>query len=62
MNERILVVVNKNSNQQKVELTLPEMYKVNKAKDLISGKEIEIKNNKILFNVNGIGYLILNLE
>jgi cyclomaltodextrinase / maltogenic alpha-amylase / neopullulanase len=62
MNERILVVVNKNSNQQKVELTLPGMYKVNKAKDIVSGNEFEVKNNKLEINVEGIGYLIINLD
>lgn len=62
MNERIIVVVNKNSNQQKIEFTLPGIYKVSKAKDLVNSKEFEITNNKLVINVNGIGYLILKLE
>jgi len=62
MNERILVVANKNSNNQNVSYTLPTMYKVSKAKDLVSGKEFDIKNNKLNIRVNGIGYLILKLE
>lgn len=62
MHERILTIVNKNSNQQKIVLTIPEMYKVNKVKDLVNGKEFEIKNNKIEINVEGISYLILNLD
>lgn len=62
MNERIIVVVNKNSNQQKIELTLPGIYKVSKAKDLVNSNEFEIKNNKLVINVNRIGYLILKLE
>ena len=62
MNERILVVVNKNYDQQKVEFTLPGMYKVIKANDLVSGKEFEIKNNKLDVNIGGIEYLILKLE
>ena len=48
MNERILTIVNKNSNQQKIEFTLPGMYKITKAKDLVSGKEFDVKDNKIV--------------
>ncbi len=62
MNERILTIVNKNSNQQKVELILPEIYGVRKSKDLISGKEFEMKNNKLNANIDGTKYLILKLE
>ncbi|MBK7629269.1 MAG: alpha-glucosidase C-terminal domain-containing protein [Ignavibacteriales bacterium] len=62
MNERILTIINKNSNQQKVELTLPVMYKVNKAKDLVSGKDLVVKNNQILLTSDGTKYLILELE
>jgi glycosidase len=62
MNERILIVVNKNSNQQKFEFTLPGMYKVIKANDLVSGKEFEIKNNKLDVNIDGIEYLVLQIK
>ncbi|HEX7358358.1 MAG TPA: alpha-glucosidase C-terminal domain-containing protein, partial [Ignavibacteriaceae bacterium] len=62
MNERILTVINKNSGEQKLDFTLPAVYKVNKAKDLISGKEFNLINNKILLDVSGIKYLILKLE
>ena len=62
MNERILTVINKNSNEQKLEFTLPGMYKVNKAKDLVSGNEFEVKNNKIVLDVDGTKYVILILE
>jgi glycosidase len=62
MNERILVVVNKSSNQTKVEYTLPGMYKVIKANDLVSGKEFEIKNNKLDVNIGGIEYLVLQIK
>jgi glycosidase len=62
MNERVLIIVNKNLNQQKVEFTLPGMYKINKAKDLVSGKEYTVKDNKIVLDVDGSKYLILVLE
>jgi len=62
MNERILTVINKNPNEQKLEFVLPGMYKVSKAKDLVSGKEFGVKNNKLSLDVDGIKYLILKLE
>ena len=62
MNERILTVVNKKNNAQNLEFTLPAMYKVSKAKDLISGKDSEVKNHKLSLDVNGIGYLVIKLE
>ncbi|OQA68800.1 MAG: hypothetical protein B6D44_09680 [Ignavibacteriales bacterium UTCHB2] len=62
MNERILTVVNKNSKEQKVNYDLPAMYKLMIAKDLITGKEFEIKNNKLSLNIPGIKSLILLLE
>jgi glycosidase len=62
MNERILTVINKNPNQQNLEFTLPGMYKAKNAKDLVTGKEFEVKNNKISINVNGVGYLIIKVE
>lgn len=62
MNERILTIVNKNSGEQKVNYDLPAMYKLMIAKDLITGKEFEIKNNKLDITVKGTGYLVLKLE
>ena len=62
MNERILILINKNSNQQKVEFILPGFYKYSKATDLVSGKEYGVKNNKLDPSVDGLGFLILNLE
>jgi glycosidase len=62
MNERILTVINKNVNQQKVEFTLPGFYKHSKATDLVNGKVFEVKNNKLDISVGGLGFLILNLE
>lgn len=62
MNERILTIVNKNSKEQKVNYDLPAMYKLMIAKDLITVKEFEIKNNKLDITVKGTGYLVLKLE
>jgi len=62
MNERILTIVNKSPNQQNLEYILPGAYKINKVKDLITGKEFYTINDKLKVEVGGIGYLILKLE
>jgi hypothetical protein len=62
MNERILTVINKNPDQQTVELTLPAIYKVTKAINLVDGKNFEIKNNKLDINIGGIEYMVLQIK
>ena len=62
MNERILAVVNKNSEQQNLEYILPEGYKINRAKDLVSGEDFYVVNDKLKIDVERTGYLILKLE
>ncbi len=56
MNERILVVLNKNENTQQVELQLPAVYKIRSASDLISKEKVKVENGKISINVKGVGY------
>ena len=62
MNERILSVINKSQNDQIIDIQLPAVYKLTKAKDLITGKEYEIKSGKLAVNVNPTGYLVLKVE
>ena len=62
MNERVLIIVNKNSNQQNVEFTLPGMYKITKAKNLVDGKEFSVNDNSIKLDIDGSKYFILKLE
>jgi len=62
MNERILTIINKNLNQQKLELILPDMYKVSRGKDLVKGQEYDVKNNKLSISVEGIKYLIMIIK
>ncbi len=62
LNERILTVVNKNSQKQDLEYILPGMYKINRAKDLVTGKEFYTINDRLKVDVEGTGYLILKLE
>ena len=62
MNERILTILNKNSNEKKTKLPLPEIYRLKVAENLLSGDTIEIKNNKIELSVRGTSYIILKLK
>lgn len=62
MNERILTILNKSTDKQNIEIKLPAVYKINTAKDLISRKEFEVKNNLISLGVSGINQLILILK
>jgi glycosidase len=61
-NERVLVVLNKSKNEEIVEITLPEIYKPETARDVLSDKEFEIQNNLLSINLNGMAYCILKLE
>lgn len=62
MNERILTVVNKSEEGQKVDLKFPKEYKLSKATDLISGNEYAISLSQLSVVVDQIGYMILKVE
>ncbi|RPI59743.1 MAG: hypothetical protein EHM44_11600 [Ignavibacteriales bacterium] len=62
LNERILTIVNKNSETQDLEFVLPAVYNVSKAIDLVSGRDLVAKDNKILLTIDGTKYLIIKLE
>ncbi len=62
MNERILVVINKSEMEQNVDLTLPAIYSVRGANELITGESLQVKDNVIKINISGISYLILKLN
>lgn len=62
MNERVLVIVNKNPNEQHLELSLPTIYKVKKANELITKKVVEILNDKLITNVNGLSSSVFLLD
>ena len=62
MNERVLVVLNKNENNENVELKLPSVYKVITAVDLISSEKLKVESGKLKVNVKGVGYRFLRLQ
>jgi len=62
MNERILVILNKNESEQNIAIEIPSIYKITKADDLFSGNQYEIKNNSFETKVKGTSFLILSLK
>ncbi|HEX9739827.1 MAG TPA: alpha-amylase family glycosyl hydrolase [Ignavibacteriaceae bacterium] len=62
LNERILVVLNKSKEEKKLDLLLPDIYNLVKAKELISGEEFEIKNDHLLLTAGSTSYNIFLLE
>lgn len=62
MNERILTVVNKNSNKVDVVLTIPSVYKTKSAIDLLTSNKVPVVNNKVSLTLEGYKYFILKLE
>ena len=61
MNERILIILNKSENEQLINLTLPAIYNLSIATDLINGDVLRINENEITIKVNSIGSRILKL-
>ncbi|MCW8996689.1 MAG: alpha-amylase family glycosyl hydrolase, partial [Psychromonas sp.] len=62
MNERILIILNKYEKRQEVNLTVPSFYNIRRAKNLITSEFVLVKENKLIYTINGISYLILKLE
>jgi glycosidase len=61
-NERIIVVLNKSKDLQRVSLTLPAFYEYMTAADLVSGEKLPIERESLVMTVDGVGYKILKLE
>jgi len=62
MNERVLIVLNKYPEEQKIEIDIPPVYGTTKLKDLLNGEIVNATDNKANINIKGIGYRIFNLE
>jgi glycosidase len=62
MNERILVILNKDEKQHEVKLNLPSFYNLRRAKNLVTNEYFQVNENKISSTLNGISYLILKLN
>jgi len=62
LNERILVVLNKNPKLQNVKVKLPEFYKANQLTDLITSKNIGIENNDVQLKIDGLSYRFFSIR
>lgn len=62
MNERILVVLNKNSDEDNVTLKLPDFYNIENVTDLISGENIKVTEHKITVPVSGIASRFFSIK
>ena len=62
MNERILVILNKSEKEQQVHLTLPSIYNLKQASDIIDGGTFPVSENLLSLKISGIGYRILKLN
>ncbi|HZW40130.1 MAG TPA: alpha-amylase family glycosyl hydrolase [Ignavibacteriaceae bacterium] len=62
INERILVVLNKDNKNKNININLPEIYYLKEGIDLVSNKSYKVKNNSIQLNIDGIGFKILKLK
>jgi cyclomaltodextrinase / maltogenic alpha-amylase / neopullulanase len=56
MNERVLVVLNKNPETQNVDLEFPDFYNSDYITDLFTGEKIKLNGNNTRIPVKGIGY------
>lgn len=62
MNQRVLVILNKSNKNKTVEIELPPNYNLSEAIDLLNGETKKINNNRLVCNVNSIGYLIFKMK
>ncbi|MBT8382004.1 MAG: alpha-glucosidase C-terminal domain-containing protein [Ignavibacteria bacterium] len=60
-NERVLTIINKNPNEQRVELTIPAVYQINEAENLLTQNVFSVYDNQIKLSVEGISCLILTI-
>jgi cyclomaltodextrinase len=61
MNERVLIVLNKNPEAQNITIELPDFYRTTSLVDLLNEEDIVVKNNHAKIIVDGIGYRFLNI-
>jgi glycosidase len=59
--ERILVILNKSDNAQKLLLNIPKIYKITHAVNLNTLDQMEIDNSQVSVTVDGMGWQIYQL-
>ena len=61
INQRILVALNKSDKPETIKIDLPEVYKINSAKDLFSSNIQTVNKNSLEIKVPAMGYKIYSL-
>jgi hypothetical protein len=62
LNERILTVINKSENEKVLELTLPPVYNLKTALNLLDESESAVTDSKLTVRISPIGYKIYKLN
>ncbi|MFA6540427.1 MAG: alpha-amylase family glycosyl hydrolase [Bacteroidota bacterium] len=62
MNERLLVVLNKNSGTEHVPITLPGIYSTNTLVDAVTGEKISVNNHAASVTVPGVQWRIFTIH
>ena len=61
INERVLIILNKNAAPQDIKLKLPAVYRSEYLKDLLSGERINVNDDNSDIRIPGTGYRIFNI-
>ena len=62
MNERLLVVLNKDESPQSLDLRLPEMYGARTLVNIMTGEKIEVKGNRARTSIGPVGWVVFAVE
>ncbi|MDZ7344801.1 MAG: alpha-glucosidase C-terminal domain-containing protein, partial [candidate division KSB1 bacterium] len=62
LNERLLVVLNKSEQPQIVRIDLPKFYQVEKAVDVMTGREYTMTNHHLVLTIPAIGWQVWKIE
>jgi glycosidase len=61
-NQRILVALNKSSQPQTIQLTIPVFYDTKKIRDVTTARETDVVDNRIIINISPTGWAFYRLE
>lgn len=62
MNQRILVIINKDKQPQNVELNIPEVYGIELITDLITKEKVELNNSLLDLKIDGISWKMFLMQ
>jgi cyclomaltodextrinase len=61
INERVLIVINKNPEAQNITIDLPDFYGADSLVDLLNNESISVNNYRTEIPIDGIGYRFFNI-